>query len=329
MSPPVSAAVSPPVSALLDRLRAGALDWLGENLGHFDALPASHARPATRGRAKAALELALLCHCAARLDGGPPDALGEAAALIRRLWQHPDFPGLLDEGGERYAAVYALVYAALAPRGIDDALCRAALSRLPPGALAPGGKTAYQRLEIRYYADKAGVRHGIEPYADLAPRSPLVTLRAATPDSTPDSTPENTAPLTTGQAYALTHATFYLGDFGRARPAGLDGRELGHARELARRMLGHCVAHDQWDLIAELLLTQFILGADPLRTPGGAAAVECLARAQLPNGAIPGRSAAGRAAGADRGREFFRKAYHTTLVTALMALIVAPERRPS
>lgn len=37
--------------------------------------------------------------------------------------------------------------------------------RLSPGFLSPHGKSAYQRIEIRYYADKAGVRHGIEPYA--------------------------------------------------------------------------------------------------------------------------------------------------------------------
>jgi hypothetical protein len=91
-------------------------------------------------------------------------------------------------------------------------------------------------------------------------------------------------------------------------------------------MLGHCVAHDRWDLAAELLITQFILGVEPLRTPSGAAAVECLARAQLPNGAIPARSAALRAAEPLPPGEFFRKAYHTTLVTALMALIVSSER---
>lgn len=98
-------------------------------------------------------------------------------------------------------------------------------------------------------------------------------------------------PLTTPQAYALTHTAFYLGDFGRVAPGIVDG-VLEHARDLVRRMLLHCVEHDRWDLAAELVLTQFVLGEDPLRTPSGAAAVECLVRAQRPDGAIPARSAA-------------------------------------
>ncbi|MFJ9641076.1 DUF6895 family protein [Streptomyces sp. NPDC101178] len=301
----------------LDQLSAGALDWLGHHLDHFDPFSAS-ASTATHAPAKAALELALLCHCAARLDK-PPDSLDAAATLVRTLWQHPGFPPLLAAHPE-HAPVYRLIYAALAPDGIDGTCRSAALARLPAAFLAPEGKTPYQRIEIRYYADKAGLRHSIEPYAELVPHSPLVALRAEESG--------DTAPLTAPQAYALTHAGFYLGDFGRSRPA-LAGDTLTYARNLTDRMLTHCVGHDRWDLAAELLLTQFILGAEPLRTASGAAAVECLARAQRPDGAIPGRSAALAAAGAATGGELFRLAYHTTLVTALMALTLASAGRPS
>lgn len=303
----------------LHRLSAGTTDWLGRNLEHFDPY-AAHARSATHGKAKAVLELALLCHCTARLDGAP-EPLGEATALVRTLWQHPDFPRLFDARPE-HAATYGLIYAALAPRGIDRTVCRATLAGLAPGFLEPAGKSAFQRIEIRYYADKAGVRHGIEPYAELVPRSPLVAFPTAAPDN---AAGENAAPLTVPQAYALTHAGFYLGDFGRTRP-GLSGDVLVHARRLVRRMLDHCAAHDWWDLAAELLLTQFILGTDPLRTSSGAAAVECLVRAQRPDGAIPGRSPARAAAEPDPPAEFFAKAYHTTLVTALMAMTLSSAR---
>ncbi|WP_327712832.1 hypothetical protein OG912_35050 [Streptomyces sp. NBC_00464] len=298
----------------LDRLSDGALDWLGGSLDHFDPYSSS-APSATHTKAKAALELALLCHCAARLDSAPGSLAG-AADLVRALWQRPDFPDLFDVH-PGHASSYWLIYTALAPAGIDGTPMR-----LSPGFLSPHGKSAYQRIEIRYYADKAGVRHGIEPYAGLVPLSPLVAHPAPEPEA---AEPGHTEPLAAPQAYALTHTAFYLSDFGRTDP-GLTGDVTAHARDLVRRMLDHCVAHDRWDLAAELLLTEFILGTDPLRTPSGAAAAECLARAQLPDGSIPGRSAALRASGSDTAADFFSKAYHTTLVTALMALIVSSER---
>ncbi|MFJ8163708.1 DUF6895 family protein [Streptomyces sp. NPDC096136] len=310
------------MSAPLDRLSAGALGWLSGNLDHFD--PFSAGAPAQPlGRAKAALELALLCHCAARLPD-PPEALDGARALVRKLWQDPDLPRLF-AGIPKHGSAYGLIYAALAPDAIDDTQVRAARAGLDAEFLSPRGKSAYQRIEIRHYADKAGVRHTVEPYAELLPDSPLVAFRAAGPG---DPVPEDGAPLTEPQAYAVTHTAFYLGDFGRTAP-GLDGGALEHARDLVDRSLVHCVAHDRWDLAAELVLTQYVLGSAPLETPSGAAAVECLVRAQRPDGAIPGRSAAVAADPSAPSREFFERAYHTTLVTALMALVVSSPGRPS
>ncbi|MET9624065.1 hypothetical protein ABZZ37_25325 [Streptomyces sp. NPDC006464] len=308
------------MSPVLEELSAGALDWLGKNLDLFDPF-SPEARSATHGKAKAALELALLCHCAARPDDAP-DALGGARALVRALWQDPAFPALFEDVPD-HTSTYGLVFAALAPDGIDDTQTRAVVARLAPAFLSPDGKSPYRRIEIRYYADKAGVRHGIEPYADLLPDSPLVAFRAAGPEDPPVA---DGAPLTTPKAYALTHTAFYLGDFGRNSrlPEGFDP---AGARNLADLMLRHCVQHERWDLAAELVLTQSLLGGEPLDTPAGAAAVECLVRAQRPDGALPGRSAALAASPDAPAGEFFRKAYHTTLVTALMALIVSSRER--
>lgn len=148
----------------LEQLSARALDWLGAHLDFFDPFSSS-GRSAPHGKAKAALELALLCHRAARPDAGP-DPLGGATALVRKLWQDPDFPGLFDEL-PAYASTYGLIYAALAPDGIDDTLCRDRLALLPPEFLAPEGKSPYQRVEIRYYA-ACCTATGCSPW----PRSP-------------------------------------------------------------------------------------------------------------------------------------------------------------
>ncbi|MFE3787205.1 DUF6895 family protein [Streptomyces goshikiensis] len=308
------------MSSPLEQLSSGALGWLGGNLDFFDPFSADIRSASPLARAKAALELALLCHCADRL-AEPPRALDEAGALVRKLWQDPDLPRLFAEV-PKYGSTYGLIYAALAPDAIDDAQVRRALAGLDPALLSPRGKSPYQRVEIRHYADKAGVRHTIEPYAELLPHSPLVAFRTAGPGEAPSG---DGAPLTLPQAYAVTHTAFYLGDFGRTAP-GLGGDALAHARDLVERLLRHSVEHDLWDLAAELVLTRFILGSEPLDTPSGAAAVECLVRAQRPDGAIPGRSAASAATPSASGGEFFRTAYHTTLVTALMALIVASPR---
>ncbi|MFE3935629.1 DUF6895 family protein, partial [Streptomyces goshikiensis] len=149
------------MSSPLEQLSAGALGWLGGNLDFFDPFSAN-VRSAPLARAKAALELALLCHCADRL-AGPPQALGEAGALVRGLWQDPDLPRLFAEV-PKYTYGYGLIYAALAPDAIDDAQVRAVLAGLDPAFLSPRGKSPYQRVEVRHYADKAGVRHTIEPY---------------------------------------------------------------------------------------------------------------------------------------------------------------------
>ncbi|MFU0475707.1 DUF6895 family protein [Streptomyces sp. BG6AG] len=61
---------------------------------------------------------------------------------------------------------------------------------------------------------------------------------------------------------------------------------------------------------------------DPLRTPSGEAGVRILARAQSPLGAIPGKSVAWRGPATAAAGEYFRWAYHATLVTALSMLIV-------
>ncbi|MFF7458207.1 DUF6895 family protein [Kitasatospora sp. NPDC008115] len=323
----------------LRRLSDGALGWIGRHLDHFDPFtargPASERPAAGPGGAhrpaKAALELALLTHCWTRLDGGADPRRAEATARVREIWRHPGFPALLT-AEPRAAVQYRLACAAFAPAGTADAPFRADLALLTPADLSPAGRSPYQRLELRYYADKAGVPHTVEPYADLAARNVLVELpatalaRAARRDlhkgradaaARPDE-----PPVTVPEAYALTHSGFYLSDFARTGP-GLPEGAVADAAALVARLLDHCVRHDWWDLAAELVMTQVCLGLDALGTPGGAAAVDLLARAQRPDGSLPGRSAATRAGAADPPAAYFAKAYHTTLVTALMTLLLA------
>ncbi|MFJ8434826.1 DUF6895 family protein [Kitasatospora sp. NPDC094019] len=350
----------------LERLGVGTLGWIGRHLDRFDPFTpgrgaaASPDPGAAHRPAKAALELALLTHCWTRLGPGDDPRRAEATARVRGIWQHPGFPRLLT-AEPRGATQYRLACAALAPAGTEDAPFRAGLARLTAADLAAAGRSPYQRLELRYYADKAGVAHTIESYEELARRNVLVALPATAlararrrevldsrgaldkqgtqrardarspqdiqdtqgtqgTQDTPGPGPDE-PPVTVPEAYALTHSAFYLSDFARTGP-GLPDGAVADAAALTGRLLDHSVRHDWWDLTAELVMTQVCLGLDAAATPEGAAAIACLSGAQRPDGSIPGRSAATRASTADPAAEYFAKAYHTTLVTALMTLLL-------
>lgn len=281
------------MTSSLDQLSAGTLDWLGANLDHFDPYAADAGTATHQQAAKAVLELALLRHCSTWTGEPHGERLGGATALLRKLWQRPEFPRLFDAHPSS-APTYGLAFAALAPDGIDDTVRRATLARLAPDFLSPAGKSPLKRMEIRFYADKAGASHTIEPYAELVGQSPLVTLTAATPEDAAERGPAtgeaaegDTAPLTDSEGYSLTHAAFFLGDYGRT-PTGLDEDALAHARELVRRMLDHCVGQDRWDLAAELVISQFILGLEPLRTPRGPQPWSAWCGPSGPTGRYPG-----------------------------------------
>jgi hypothetical protein len=297
--------------ASLGTLSAGALGWLESNLAFF--MPFGRDSTASPlKRAKAALELALLCHCAGRLPAGG-DRLSGATELVRTLWQRTDFLELIT-AHPVHGRQYGLIYAALAPDGIDDSLPRAVLARLAASDhLSSLGPASYPRMETRFYADKAGLAHEIEPFAELAERSFLTGRHA-------------TLPVAKGEAYNITHTCFYLSDYG-FRDTCLAGEARERTQDLARRLLDHCVREELWDLTAELIISLFGLGADPAGTPSAVAGLRSLVRAQGADGAIPGRSQAQRAAASATAEEFFWNSYHTTLVAALMSLIVSAGRR--
>lgn len=295
-----------PARESLSGLAEGAMRWLGRNLAFFDPFSASSPLPDNR-KAKAVLELALFCRSWSNLRPAT-ELLHRATALLRTIWLRSDFPHLIDTHGGPWAGTQRLAYAALAPAGVREDLRAAALARLEAdGFLSPREKTPYRRLETRYYADLAGVAHDLESYRALADRS-LLTNPPAPPVSMPD-------------AYTFTHTAFYLGDYG-SRDLGLPEEVRRRARQAAAGMLETFAGEDQWDLTGELLITLACLGGDPAATPSGRAGIRCLAEIQRADGAIPGRSAASRVPPFLPPGAFFRRAYHTTLVVALMSLIV-------
>jgi hypothetical protein len=297
-----------PVRASLHRLFAGTTEWLTRNLEFFSPFADIPGLPPQR-RVKAVLELALLCHCAARRNAADT-YLSEAAAFLGMLWRRPDFLDLLAVPDPHYGRLYPLIYAALAPRGSSAELRATALARLAKHSQMPTpGQSAYLRAETRYYADKAGMAHGVESYEIMLGHGLL-------------GEPATGLPITDQDIYALAHAIFYISDFGFHDPP-----LPASSREKSVRRVSHLTtqyaANGSWDLTAELVIAQFCLGGDPLNSPSGVAGILSLADAQSANGALPGRSAARRARDSASAATRFQRQYHTTLVAALMSVIVS------
>ncbi|MFJ8163710.1 DUF6895 family protein [Streptomyces sp. NPDC096136] len=291
------------------RLSAGARRWTGLHAAYLDS-PAAHAELPVVPRAKALLQLAMLRRYWEKCAPADP-ALAEVTRVVEQVWQRPDFTQLLTLDGGR-ARQFELMYAALAPTGSATGAPRALLDRLAAdGYLVPGRKSPFVHLEARFYADLAGVEHKFAPYEELYEASPLP--RAAT------------LPVSDLDGCQVAHTLLYLTDFG-LRDLLLPEEERDRALRVVERLTDHYAVLGDWDVVPKLLLAQYALGADPLRTPSGAAGLRMLVAAQAPDGAIPGRSADERVPADATPVEYFRKSYKVTLVVALMTLVVTGGR---
>ncbi|MFJ4779982.1 DUF6895 family protein [Streptomyces sp. NPDC088762] len=290
-------------------LSAGARRWIGLHAAYLDS-PAARAELPVTPRVKALLQLAMLRRYWEKRAPADP-ALAGVTAVVEDVWQRPDFPRLLTVE-ERYGRQFELMYAALAPAGAATDAPRAVLARLAAGSyLTPGRKPPFLHLEARFYADLAGAPHRFASYEELYEASPLP--RAAT------------LPVADLDGCQVAHTVLYLSDFGLREPR-LPEVERGRALRVVERLTDHCVGLGDWDVAAKLLIAQYCLGADPLRTPSGAAALRMLVAAQAADGAIPGRCAAERLPADATPVQYFRKSYKVTLVVALMTLIVTGAR---
>jgi UDP:flavonoid glycosyltransferase YjiC (YdhE family) len=300
------AAISTPGGAgdCLDQVSAGAREWIGANAGYLDSLAAKSELPVTP-RIKALLQLGLLHHYWRRA-WPDDDKLAGVTAIVERAWRDPQFPRLMDIAPG--CAAYRLIYGALAPSAVTTGSHRDGLAQVV-GRLATRGRSPFARLETRYLADLAGVSHPIESYPDLFRRSILGDEGPGTP-------------LAEMDVCEVTHTIFYLTHFG-ARDPGLAPGDLARAQAVARDLAQHALRHDEWEQVAKLLLAQFCLGGNPAATAAGQAGIRLLARAQMPDGAIPGPALARRAVDSATPVQYFRKSYQATLMTALMAVIIS------
>jgi hypothetical protein len=197
-------------------------------------------------------------------------------------------------------------------------------------AVGAGGHTrphkpVLNRLELRWFLDRAGLAAppGLPDTATLYGQS----LPALGPDP---------LFLDDSETYAFTHALFYATGFG-ARPLPAGEPDTGFLLESVRLLLGVNLTRGHLDLVAELLLCADLLrsagprGGDVPDAGPVARGWGTLARAQRPDGAVPGPvhrpEKLSGLTGEKADAYLFGTCYHTTLAAGLAAA-VRLESRP-
>jgi hypothetical protein len=132
-------------------------------------------------------------------------------------------------------------------------------------------------------------------------------------------------PLTTDDAYAFTHAIFFVTDFGRASGC-FSSTDLAYLKSALPRLLEYYLRKGNWDLVAELLICLQATGLARISAYNEGWGL--LFSGQQEDGSFPGPTgdqhgrlwaeAEKRDDDADVGWRRFHDNYHTTLV-ALMA----------
>ncbi len=290
----------------LKRLRAGTVGWVRSNAGFLDS-PSGTAQLPAVPRAKAFLQLAGMHLGWARVAPEDPDR-AEVGELVRQVWKRPELPEVFATE-PRYARQYSLMFCALAPTVSE--VRREVLARLADdGYLARVTGSPYLRLEIAYYKEMAGIgQGGGVSYRDLYAESLLAGRTEA-------------LPISDAEACTIAHTIFYLCDYGLRAPE-LEDSEVERIRRIVVELTDHYLQRDEWDNVAKFLLAQSCLGLDPVRTPSGQAGIRLLADVQEACGAIPSPAVRLLPDPAATRTQRFRKAYQTTLMTALMSLMVS------
>jgi hypothetical protein len=194
-----------------------------------------------------------------------------------------------------------VAYATLRSLGHDIPGVAAALQRvLDRQFMDRRERSAWEKLDLKYYMDAVGLRHAFPPAARLLDESTLPALPSL-------------AHATKFDLYALTHLIFDLSDFGGS-PSGVEA--VPGLTDYTAVALAMCVAMEDWDLVAEIMAARVCarLAGEGIDIAGARA----LADAQHESGFVPGRRwTAGELDRAPAADVFF-DVYHPTLVSLIL-----------
>lgn len=294
-------------------LEQRAARWLADRATHLD--PALAAADTALFSRKALVEVALLVGLRARL-GGPLDATyTRLLDVLVDVAARPSYRELVRRD-RRALLLYAGTYAALRLCGREDEDLRHALVATVDGRYATSfERVPYRHLDLLHTLELAGIDSTAPDYEQVLP----MTLLTADP---------NVWELSVSDHYAITHAIFYVTDFGQREVAWPAGTTTAGVTDLLLGCLAVARAREDADLVGELLMCLTCVRA-PL-TGFEEAARSWLRSWQEPDGRLEGPPGVipRRLTEADADWGSWATAYHTTIVGALEDLLFRTVPRP-
>ncbi|MFF3065117.1 DUF6895 family protein [Oerskovia sp. NPDC057915] len=290
------------------RSELAAVAWLADHREHLD--PARANDDTVMFARKALVEVAVLVGLRAHLDPAPlaPD-YQHLLDVVADVAARPSYRELVRRD-RRALLLYAGVYAALRLCGREDPAFRHVLEQTVTGRFATSfERVPYRHLDLLHTLDLAGIDCAAPGIEQVLP----LTLVANDP---------NVWELSTGDVYAITHAVFYLSDFGRRDVAWPPSTDAATVVDLLHGCLALARARADADLVGELLMCLTCLRA-PL-TPFESDARAWLRSWQEPDGRLEGPPGVvpQRLRDADPDWGSWATAYHTTIVGVFDALLL-------
>lgn len=284
------------------RFEAGArraLGWLAANVHEFN--PAGERESPNKLRSKALVELALLAAYRKKLDPAP---LGEDyERIVSHVWDYACAPEYWQTcvRDPRALLLYGLTYAGLRVCGLEVPGFRTAIANvLASGSALAQERIPYRRLDLLHFLELSGFPAAVE-YEAVCEH----TLLCSNP---------SVVDLSDGDVYAITHALFYLTDFGLRRGRFCGRFERAEAIELVEQLLSIYIEKENPDIAGELVCSLYCLRAPESEVLDRA--WDYLLTAQKEDGHVPGPQHI-----VPESEGVWKSAYHTTIVFLLADLM--------
>ena len=294
-----------------------ALDWTHANLDLFEPFRGDIKPDAWNE--KALVELALLCSCLHRQRRfSANEQINRFIDFIAEIYERPLCRERIFRAEHAFVP-HTLLIASLRACGRPPAtwLMRGVQSLIERSGVLFVERFPYRTLEVRHLLDMGGFAFRLPSYRALSQASIIVKNM-------------NPIYMTQEDAYSITHALFYVSDFG-ARPVRSFSRsQVRRIHRLLEQLLGMYIYRGDWDLVGELLLSCHCLRWTT--SPWFDLGWEALCSAQHPDGAVPGptyepKKLAGIKDMTKKREYVFKQCYHTTLVATLAGALCADTYR--
>lgn len=294
-------------------MMVSSLDWLLANLDLFYPLRSTSSVDVER--IKPFAELAFLCGIFAQRGRQTDSRLTHILDFVDDTARQPALRDRLIRQPATFL-LYGTIYAALERSGRPCPPERHAIQTLiDNGYLATMELVPFRRMDLVYTLSSAPYRHPLPPLSVLYKDTLIYKLPSPLHVSTSD-------------VYGITHAIFYLSDFGRVDVRTIMGDRFEATCRLLTWLLGIYTRASNWDIVGELLICCHCLRckAEPLFGVSWNALINAQTSAGDVTGPYfdPRSSRLRKAHTAIQYR--FAENYHTTLVATAACLLEIASR---